>query len=84
MTQTDPTDQNPVSTGCGTLYINYLRHQLNFSLTQIVGAGGATLADTYHSLTGKTDAFAPFAALLAQKFPPGQQATLDGDNPFPI
>ncbi len=27
----DPTDGNYVSTGCSTLFLNFLRHQLNFS-----------------------------------------------------
>jgi len=84
VTQNDPTDQNPVSTGCATLFINYLRHQLNYSLNQIVQAGGATLADTYTTLTGRGDAFAAFSALLAGAFPPGQQVNLTNDNPFPL
>lgn len=84
VTQTDHTDQNPVSTGCATLFINYLRHQLNYSLNQIVQAGGATLADTYTTLTGRSDAFAAFSAVLAGAFPPGQQVTLTNDNPFPL
>jgi len=84
VTKTDPTDQNPISTGCATLFINYLRHQLNYSLNQIVQAGGAMLAETYTMLTGRSDAFAAFSALLAGAFPPGQQANLTNDNPFPL
>src|SRR5258708_26254841 len=84
VTNNDPTDQNYVSIGCSTLFLNYLRYQLGFSLNQIVQAGGATLAQTYQSLTGRTDAFAPFSALLANRFPPGQPVNLPNDNPFPI
>ncbi len=84
VSQTDPSDTNFVSTGCATLFLNYLRHQLGFPWPRIVQAGGATLAETYRRLTGKADAFAPFAALLAKRFPPGQASGLANDNPFPI
>jgi hypothetical protein len=43
VTQTEGTDRDHVATGCATLFINYLRHQLHFSLAQIVQAGGTTL-----------------------------------------
>jgi hypothetical protein len=84
VTQTEPTDRDKVSIGCATLFLNYLRHQLGFSLNQIVKAGGTTLQQTYQRLTGSSNAFAPFAALLAAYFPPGQTVNLAGDNPFPL
>lgn len=84
VTTTEPTDQNYVSIGCATLFLNYLRHQLGHSLTAIVGAGAPTLAQVYTNLSGKADAFTPFNALLAQRFPAGQPSGLTDDNPFPI
>ncbi len=84
VSQTDPTDQNAVSTGCAVLFLNYLRHQLNFSWPQIVEAAGSTLEQTYEALTGKTGGFAPFKALLDVHFPPGQPSGLMTDNPFPL
>ena len=30
VSRTDPSDNNFVSTGCATLFLNYLRHQLGF------------------------------------------------------
>jgi hypothetical protein len=81
---TDPTDRNFVSIGCATLFINYLRYQLGYSLGAIVAAGGTTLQDTYHALTGSTNAFAPFSTLLAAHFPPGTPVNLPSDNPFPL
>lgn len=61
ISQTEPTDQNAISYGCGILFINYLRHQLGFDLASIIatrppfdiGAGGSTLAGRYAALTGK-------------------------------
>ena len=82
--QTDPSDTNFVSTGCAVLFLNYLRHQLNFDWTQIVGAAGTTLAKTYTTLTGRQDGFAQFKALLDRHFPPGQPSGLTTDNPFPL
>ena len=84
VTQTEFTDRDHVSIGCATLFINYLRHQLHFTLPQIVQAGGATLQQTYETLTGSSDAFGSFAALLDSFFPPGVTVNLPNDNPFPI
>jgi hypothetical protein len=84
VTATEPTDQNYVSIGCATLFLNYLRHQLGYSLTAIVAAGAPTLAQVYTNLSGKTDAFAPFNTLLQQRFPAGQPSGLANDNPFPV
>jgi hypothetical protein len=84
VTQTEGTDRDHVSIGCATLFINYLRHQLRFSLAQIVQAGGTTLQQTYERLTGSTDAFGPFASLLEARFPIGVTVNLPNDNPFPL
>lgn len=84
VTQTEGTDRDYVSIGCATLFINYLRHQLHFSLAQIVQAAGTTLQQTYERLTGSTDAFGPFASLLEARFPPGVTVDLPNDNPFPL
>ena len=84
VTHTEQTDRDHVSIGCATLFINYLRHQLHFSLAQIVQAGGTTLQQTYHQLTGSTDAFGPFASLLEARFPSGVTVNLPNDNPFPL
>jgi hypothetical protein len=86
VTRSDPTDQNYVSIGCATLFINYLAHQLGYTVDEIARTAGSSLADTFATLTGKpaSEAFPPFAALLAQHFPPGQTATLSDDDPFPL
>ena len=85
VTQTETTDRNYVSIGCATLFLNYLRYQLHFSLARIVEAGGTTLQQTYQRLTGSADAFGPFSALLQRHFPVGTPVTLTGsDNPFPL
>jgi len=82
--QTEPTDGDAVATGCGTLFINWLRFQLGFTLAQIVTAGGATLAQTYNALTGRSDGWANFIALVNSRFAAGQDGGLTNDNPFPI
>jgi hypothetical protein len=78
----EPTDRDYVSIGCATLFINYLRYWLGFSLAQIVQAGGLTLQGTYDALTGSLDAFGPFAALMDSLFPPGVPVNLATDIPF--
>jgi hypothetical protein len=82
----DPTDRNSISTGCSTLFLNYLHSQLNFSWDQIVQAGAPTLAETYAKLTGQPadSAFTSFQKLLQAFFPEGTPVTLTTDNVFPL
>ena len=80
---TEGTDRNFVSLGCGTLFINWLRFQLGFNLNQIVQAGGATLAHAYYRLTHRTDAFDRFTKHVEFRFPLGSSSGLANDNPFP-
>ena len=84
VSNSEATDRNYVSIGCATLFINYIRFQQNFSLSQIVQAGGSTLAQTFTRLAGSYYPFERFALLLFLRFPPTQHATLANDNPFPI
>ena len=84
VSRTNSTDTGPASNGCAVLFLNYLRYQLNFSWAQIVQAAGSTFQQTYETLTGKIDGFAPFKALLDSHFPPGQPSGLTTDNPFPL
>jgi hypothetical protein len=84
VSKNENSDTQGISLGCSVLFINYLRFQLGFSLQAIIRAGGATLAETYQKLTGRTDAFGPFAALLARYFPSGRASNLATDNPFPL
>lgn len=80
----DRTDTNYKSIGCSVLFLNWLRFQLNYSWTQIVAGGGATLADTYKSLTGKSTAWNDFETFINEHFPIGKKYRLRTDNPFPL
>jgi hypothetical protein len=71
---TEQTDQDAVSTGCGVVYIYWMR-SLGFTIPQIVQAGGATLADNYQTLTGKTSAYQDLLAAV-------QNLSITSDNPF--
>jgi Carboxypeptidase regulatory-like domain/SnoaL-like domain len=81
---TEDSDTNFVSFGCGTLFINWMQNQLGFSLNQIIQAAGGTLVQTLKALTGWTDGFSQFTALLTLKFMPNTPSGLNNDNPFPI
>jgi hypothetical protein len=82
---TEPTDRNYVSIGCAVLFLNYLRYQLNFSWNDIIAAAAPTLAQTYTNLTGKTDGYDQFSALIEANFPAGGGPyNLPNDNPFPL
>lgn len=87
----DQTDTNAASTGCGALFINFLRHQanfltfnLNFSLAAITQAGGPTLERTFMTLGGFEYCFESFKLLLELNFPSGKSVHIGGDNPFPL
>lgn len=83
VSNTEPTDQDFVSIGCGSLFLNYLAYQLNFSWRDIIAAAAPTLAGTAANL-GVANPFADFAALLAQYFPPNETWHLPDDDPFPL
>lgn len=80
--KTDPTDQNPISTGCGMAFLSWLMH-LGFTLDGIApsmvkrGTSG-TLAQLYASLTlgAQSDAWPKFLA-AAKALP-----RIINDDPF--
>lgn len=64
ISKTESTDRDAVSTGCGIVYIYWMR-SLGFTIPQITQAGGSTLAANYKTLTGKTTAYNDLIAGLA-------------------
>ena len=77
-------DDDSYSYGCAMLFIYYLKDQLNYSMSQIVQSGAASLDATYRLLTnGRTDGFSAFKALLDVHFPIGN-AKSPTDDPFPL
>jgi hypothetical protein len=82
--KTEDTDRDFYSIGCGVLFLNWLRVQLQFSWNKIVASGGPTLAQTYQSITGKSDGWQSFRQLLDAHFPVGQPANVSTDNVFPL
>jgi hypothetical protein len=82
VTQTEPTDQDAVSTGCGMAFISWLLSKgqslpaIARGLVQIGNSG--TFANLYNNLTG--DASSPWDAFHAdvQALPGG----VTSDNPF--
>jgi hypothetical protein len=81
--QTEPTDRNPDSTGCGMAFLSWLisqGHQLNTIAPAMVLLGdGGTLAQLYANLTGD-DASNAWPAFIAavQSLPGG----ITSDDPF--
>jgi hypothetical protein len=74
VTTTEKTDRNPVSTGCGMIFIDWL-FSLGYSFPQITQAAADTLAGVYQNLTGKDTAWDDFTSAQA-----GVQIT--DDDPF--
>ena len=77
-------DTDAAANGCSVLFLNWLRFELNYSWQQIVGAAAPSLGQTYAALTGKSDGFQQFAALINAHFPQGAPSNLQTDNPFPL
>ncbi|GAA0699316.1 hypothetical protein GCM10010193_62630 [Kitasatospora atroaurantiaca] len=86
VTNTAQSDADRVSYGCGILFINYLRHQLGYSLEQIIRTRGSDLADRFDALTGvgHNFAFPAFARILAEHIPVGSGINMPVDNVFPL
>lgn len=91
-----PTDQDYVSIGCGSLFLNYLAYQLNYQWPAIIAAGAPTtntLAETA-TVLGVSNAWINFSSLMATYLPPPStlppQPTQFGqpseptDDPFPL
>lgn len=74
ISKTEQTDRDSVSTGCGMVYLYWMR-SLGYTIPQIVQAGGSTLSDNYHALTGKTTAYQDMMAALKGRI-------IVSDNPF--
>ena len=84
VTINEPTDQNPVSTGCAVLFLNYMHTQLKKPWETIIQAGGTTPGQTYTNLgLGKNDkdGYSKLVNLINTRLPKGGLKT---DNPFPL
>ena len=83
---TAPDDINPDSTtGCGTCFIFFLKDQLGNSIQQIIAAAAPTLGGVYTNLTGKTDGWSSFKALVDLHYPLGVRKYFPAlDNIFPV
>jgi hypothetical protein len=80
--QTEATDRNVVSTGCGVLYLWWMVSQ-GYTPARITQAGGSTLAENYSAVAAPqpaSQAWTYFSAALA-KFP---QGTINTDNPWRV
>lgn len=73
-----------VVNGCTSAFIYYLHYQLGFDITAIINAGSDTLAGVYQKLTGRTDGWDSFNALVDLHYPPGNTYTAAGNGIFPV
>jgi len=85
----NPDDNKPdATTGCTTLFLYYLIHQLGFTIKQVIEAGAETLGDVYRNLTTDTgDPFPLFQRLLGAGYPSLTTSSIPGpnfDDPFPL
>lgn len=93
VSNTELTDKNELSYGCGILFINYLRHQLGYDLADIIAVRPTkfpifTLADRFAALSGKpaSQAYPEFMTFL-DGFLPRDRAALawvGRDDIFPL
>ena len=80
------TDNNPLSYGCGILFLNYLAYQLGIPISKIVQAGGSSLAETFSRVTGQPGpgAFGQFQAVLKSHIQQPKYFAPARDNIFPL
>lgn len=74
LSSTEQTDTDSISTGCGVVYLYWMRSQ-GKSSAQVAQAGGRTLAANYETLTGRRTAYKDLVAALKGR-------TIESDNPF--
>jgi hypothetical protein len=90
------TDQDPVSFGCGSLFLNYLAYQLNYTWPDIIGAGApttSTLAETA-TILGVANPWMDFISLITAYLPSPDTLPVEPtsfgqppeptDDPFPL
>ena len=83
-------DQNFPAVGCGSLFLNMLAYQYNFTWPQIIQAGAlpGSLLSSVASNLGLANAYSTFAALLTSNFPsgvlPGQFGVTMTDDVYPL
>jgi hypothetical protein len=94
--ENDGSDLNYDSIGCAVLFLNWLRYQLGYSWSHIIGAtasvGNLTLEHVYFQVTGGKKWKSPgtgagwkaFKTYIDSKFPPGTPSNLGSNNPFPF
>ena len=84
----DPNDGNFVTIGCGTLFLNYMRHERGVTMERIVQLGAPELSTALHTITGDPGdiyPFPPFKLLMHVHYPENfGAAPLALDNPFPL
>jgi hypothetical protein len=72
-------------TGCGVLFLAFLRHELGFTIQQIIAAAAPTMAGVHTKLTGMTDAWTSFRDLVNLHYPQdGSIYASPLDNVFPV
>ncbi len=77
-------DLDPITYGCGIIFINFLNAQLGFSFRDICLAGGALLSDRYRNLTHRVDNPAATLDTLLDVYLGTGRISLSGNNPFPL
>jgi hypothetical protein len=88
VTEPSTTDGDPMSIGCGILFLYYLHTQLRTPWSAIIDNLGRTLADTYANLGHgpRESAFDDFNNKLQAVFPPGSNVdyNLPYEDVFPL
>jgi hypothetical protein len=66
---TKATDSDPISYGCGMLFMYWLNTVKKIGVADIIAAKGSTFAALYTSLTGQSDGWSQFHAAVDKLYP---------------
>ena len=81
----NPDDNRPdIVNGCTTLFLFYLHDQLGYTINQIIAAGASTLGGVYRNLTGRSDGWTAFSALVDSHYPRGRTYNPAAETVFPV
>ena len=80
---TENTDKDFLSIGCGVMFIYYLMSEFNYSIGSIITASGSTFEELFQNLTGASGAWNAFSGTVADYFPVGTPSQPTSDDVLP-
>jgi hypothetical protein len=80
---TEATDKDFLSIGCGVAFIYYLMSEFNYSINSVIQASGGTFSQLGQNLTGLSGVWTSFSQMVQDYYPVGQTYRPTSDDILP-